>query len=177
MTALRVLGLSNVDFRKCVKGKVPQLSMSVLILLLLMLSFYLWTGLAVPAYEKTCSLKKEYEGAKHVTGSTATGPKVSPTRDPWLWLAKMAFILQTTLWIDSTLDPYAKWIHLLSKLLVRLCQASLFNQRLSKTKHSENLLSTTLHHSTSGHQTNNHSHTYTMTFTRKPIFWGSKTFI
>lgn len=31
------------------------------ILLLLMLSFYLWTGLVVPAYEKTCSLKKEYE--------------------------------------------------------------------------------------------------------------------
>lgn len=44
--------------------------------------------------------------------------------DTWLWLVMMALVLHTTLWMDLTPDPHAKWIHSQSELWVWLCQAT-----------------------------------------------------
>lgn len=50
-------------------------------------------------------------------------PKTHPAPYAWLRLARMALVLQTTLSVDLTPDPYAKQTHLRCELWVWLCQA------------------------------------------------------
>lgn len=49
-----------------------------------------------------------------------SSPTAHPTRDTWLWLAGMAFVLQTVSWMFSSPDPQVKRIHLWSELWVWL---------------------------------------------------------